>query len=336
MIERRQLGRSGLELSVVGLGTWVFGGRWGGADDADSKAAVHAALDAGVNWIDTADIYGQGRAERIVGEVVRERGDDVLVATKGGVAWEFGPDGLRIWREARGDYLRMACERSLAALGLDHIDLYQVHWPVAGVPAQETMEAMLDLQRRGLVRAIGVSNYARADLEAAAAAGRFDSYQPGYHMMRRQVERAELPWCAENEVGVIAYGPLAHGLFTGRMDAATTFPEDDWRASSEFFTDEVYPERVAAVRELAKVAEDGGRPGGIAELAVAWVLRRPEVTSAIIGGRNAEQARANAALAGRPLSPDEEAAIDAILAAHPGVDRPYGHGEPAQPDSLED
>jgi aryl-alcohol dehydrogenase-like predicted oxidoreductase len=336
MMERRTLGRSGLELSVVGLGTWVFGGRWGGADDADSKAAVHAALDAGVNWIDTADIYGQGRAERIVGEVVRERGDEVLVATKGGVAWEFGPDGLRIWREARGDYLRMACERSLTALGLDHIDLYQVHWPVDGVPAQETMEAMLDLQRRGLVRAIGVSNYARADLEAAAAAGRFDSYQPGYHMMRRQVEQAELPWCAENEVGVIAYGPLAHGLFTGRMDAATTFPENDWRASSEFFTDEAYPERVAAVRELAKVADDGGRPGGIAELAVMWVLRRPEVTSAIIGGRNAEQARANAALAGRPLSADEEAAIDAILAAHPGVDRPYGHGEPAQRDPMED
>ncbi|MFP5451235.1 MAG: aldo/keto reductase [Thermoleophilia bacterium] len=336
MMERRQLGRSGIELSVVGLGTWVFGGRWGGADDADSKAAVHAALDAGVNWIDTADIYGQGRAERIVGEVVRERGDEVLVATKGGVAWEVGPDGLRIWRDARGEYLRMACERSLTALGLDHIDLYQVHWPVAGVPAQETMEAMLDLQRRGLVRAIGVSNYTRADLEAAAAAARFDSYQPGYHMMRRQVELAELPWCAENEVGVIAYGPLAHGLFTGRMDAATTFPENDWRASSEFFTDEVYPERVAAVRELAAVAEQGGRPGGIAELAVAWVLRRPEVTSAIIGGRNAEQARANAALAGRPLSADEEAAVDAILAAHPGVDRPYGHGEPAQPDSTED
>lgn len=336
MMERRQLGRSGLELSVVGLGTWVFGGRWGGAEDADSKAAVHAALDAGVNWIDTADIYGQGRAERIVGEAVRERGDEVLVATKGGVAWEVGPDGLRIWREARGDYLRMACERSLTALGLDHIDLYQVHWPVAGVPAQETMEAMLDLQRRGLVRAIGVSNYARADLEAAAAAGRFDSYQPGYHMMRRQVEQAELPWCAENEVGVIAYGPLAHGLFTGRMDAATTFADNDWRASSEFFTDEVYPERVAAVRELAEVANQGGRPGGVAELAVAWVLRRPEVTSAIIGGRNAEQARSNAALAGRPLSPDEEAAIDSILAAHPGVDRPYGHGEPAQPDPTED
>ncbi len=118
-MERRRLGGTDLELSVIGLGTWVFGGRWGGADDADSEAACHAALDAGINWIDTADIYGQGRAERIVGRVVRARGDDVVVATKGGVAWEAGPDGLRIWREASADYLRMSLERSLRALGMD-------------------------------------------------------------------------------------------------------------------------------------------------------------------------------------------------------------------------
>lgn len=327
-MERRRLGRTDLDLSVVGLGTWVFGGRWGGADDADSEAAVHAALDAGVNWIDTADIYGQGRAEQIVGRAVRARRDDVIVATKGGVAWEAGPP-LRIWREARGDYLRMACERSLRALGLDHVDLYQVHWPVDGVDPAETMEALLDLQRRGLARWVGVSNYELPHLRAAAAAGRFDSYQPGYHMMRRQVEAAELPWCAANDVGVIAYGPLAHGLFTGRMDESTTFPADDWRAASEFFTDDAYPARVAAVRELAAVAAQAGRAGGVAELAVAWVLRRPEVTSAIIGGRDARQARANAALAGAPLTADEEAAVEDVLARHPGVDRPYGHGEPA-------
>lgn len=326
-MERRRLGGSDLELSVIGLGTWVFGGRWGGADDADSKAACHAALDAGINWIDTADIYGQGRAERIVGEVVRERGGDVIVATKGGVAWDAGPP-LSIWREAGGDYLRMACERSLTALGLDHIDLYQVHWPVPDVPAEETIGALLDLRRRGLVRHIGVSNYALADLEAAGAVAQLDSYQPGYHLMRREVERAELPWCEQNDVGVIAYGPLGHGLFTGRMNLRTTFADNDWRATSEFFTDELYPERVAAVAELQRVADEAGRAGGVAELAVMWVLRRPEVTAAIVGGRNADQARANAALVGAPLSGDELEAIDAVLARHPGVDRPYGHGEP--------
>jgi aryl-alcohol dehydrogenase-like predicted oxidoreductase len=326
-MERRPLGRSGLDLSVIGLGTWVFGGRWGGADDADSEAAVHAALDAGINWIDTADIYGQGRAEQIVGRALRSRRDEVIVATKGGVAWDLGPP-LRIWREASGEYLRMACERSLRALGVDHVDLYQVHWPVPGVPPEDTMEAMLDLQRRGLVRTIGVSNYAVTDLEAAAAVCRFESYQPGYHIMRREIEAAELPWCARHGVGVIAYGPLAHGLLTGRMDATTTFPPDDWRAGSEFFTDEAYPERVAAVGELAEIAAQAGRPGGVAELAVAWVLRRPEITSAIIGARDRSQAVFNAALAGAPLSADEEAAIDAVLRRHPGVDRPYGHGEP--------
>lgn len=326
-MERRRLGGSDLELSVIGLGTWVFGGRWGGADDADSAAACHAALDAGINWIDTADIYGQGRAERIVGRVVRERRDEVIVASKGGVAWDAGPP-LQIWREAGAGYLRMACERSITALGLDHIDLYQVHWPVPGVPAEETIGALLELRDRGLVRAIGVSNYAVGDLEAAGAVAQLDSYQPGYHMMRRQVEQAELPWCAEHGVGVIAYGPLGHGLFTGRMGADITFPDNDWRASSEFFTDEFFPARVAAVGELERIAREAGRAGGVAELAVMWVLRRPEVTAAIVGGRNADQARANAALAGAPLSADEIAAIDAVLAAHPGVDRPYGHGEP--------
>jgi aryl-alcohol dehydrogenase-like predicted oxidoreductase len=325
-VERRQLGTTDLELSVVGLGTWVFGGRWGGADDADSTAACHAAIDAGINWIDTADVYGQGRAEQIVGKVVRERSDAVIVATKGGVAWEVGEGGLSIWREASGEYLRHALERSLRALGLDHVDLYQVHWPVAGVDPSDTFGSLLELQQAGKIRHIGVSNYAVADLEAAAAVAPIASYQPGYHLMRREVEAAELPWCAQHKVGVIAYGPLAHGLLTGKMDATTRFPENDWRASSEFFTDDAFPERVQVVRELQQLAAE--RPGGVAELAVMWVLRRPEVTAAIIGARNAQQAHANAALAGAPLTDEEARAIDAILAAHPAVDRPYGHGEP--------
>jgi aryl-alcohol dehydrogenase-like predicted oxidoreductase len=331
-MERRRLGATDIELSVIGLGTWVFGGRWGGADDADSLAACHAAIDAGVNWIDTADIYGQGRAERIVGRAVRERREEVVVATKGGVAWEAGPP-LRIWREASADYLRAACERSLEALGLDHIDLYQVHWPVAGVPAEETMGALDDLRRSGVVRAIGVSNYARADLEAAGAVAQIDSFQPGYHLMRRDVEAGELDWCRDHDVGVIAYGPLAHGLLTGKMSAGTTFAEGDWRATSELFADDAFPERVAVVRELDELAREAGRRGGVAELAVAWVLRRPEVTSAIVGARSADQAARNAALAGPPLSPDEAEGIEAILARHPNASRHYGHGEPPDPSS---
>lgn len=327
-MERRRLGQTDLALSVIGLGTWVFGGRWGGAEDADSAAACHAAIDAGVNWIDTADVYGQGRAERIVGEVVRARREEVLVATKGGVAWDAGPP-LRIWREAGADYLRMALERSLRALGLDAVDLYQVHWPVAGVAAEETMGALLALRDAGKVRAIGVSNYGLGHLEAAGAVARIDSYQPGYHLFRRQIEAGELPWCGRNGVGVIAYGPLAHGLLTGKMTAGHTFGEGDWRAGSELFADAAaFGERVQAVRELEEVAREAGRPGGVAELAVAWVLRRPEVTAAIVGARDAGQATANAALAGRPLGADEEAAIEVVLAHHPDVGAAYGHGEP--------
>jgi aryl-alcohol dehydrogenase-like predicted oxidoreductase len=325
-LERRQLGTTDLHLSVVGLGTWVFGGRWGGAEDADSEAACHAAIDAGINWIDTADIYGQGRAEQIVGKVVRARSEEVIVATKGGVAWEFEEGGLSIWREASGDYLRRALDRSLLALGLDQVDLYQVHWPVDGVDPADTWGALVDLQRAGKIRYIGVSNYALADLEAAAAAGPLSSYQPGYHLMRREIEAAELPWCGAHGVGVIAYGPLAHGLLTGKMRATTHFPANDWRSQSEFFTDDAFAERIEVVHELERIAQD--RPGGVAELAVMWVLRRPEITAAIIGARNADQARSNAALVGAPLTGEEERAIDAVLAAHPGASRPYGHGEP--------
>jgi hypothetical protein len=326
-METRRLGGTDLELSVIGLGTWVFGGRWGGADDDDSVAACHAALDAGVNWIDTADIYGQHRAERIVGRVLRERRDEVIVATKCGVAWTTEPS-FRIWREASGDYIRAAVDRNLQALGVDVIDLYQVHWPVTSVPAEETMGAMRELQRAGKIRAIGVSNYDVDDLRAAGATGPVDAFQVGYHVMRREIEAAELPWCAANGVGVLAYGPLAHGLLTGKMTAGTTFAPDDWRRESELFADDAFADRIAVVEELRRIADRAGRPGGVAELAVAWVLRRPEVASAIIGARDAAQATANAALAGRPLGADEEAAIEEALARHPAASRHYGHGEP--------
>ncbi len=332
-METRRLGASDLDLTVIGLGTWQFGGRWGGADDRDSRATCHAALDAGINWIDTADIYGQGRAERIVGDVVRERRDDVIVATKGGVAWEVTEGGLRIWREASGAYLRLALERSLEALGLDHVDLYQVHWPVAGVPADDTFSTLLDMRDEGKIRWIGVSNYHLPDLDAASAAAPFVSHQVGYHVMRRHMERAEMPWCREHHVGVLAYGPLAHGLLTGRMDESTTFPGNDWRSQSELFADDDFAKRISVVRCLQDIADQAGRPGGVAELAVAWVLRRPEVVSAIVGAHDADQARGAAALIGAALTPDEEAAIDAVLADHPAASREYGHGEPPQRDA---
>src|SRR4029453_16043930 len=207
----RRLGGTDTELSVIGLGTWVFGGRWGGADDAASLAACHAALDAGVNWIDSGDLFGQGRAERIVGRAVRERRDEVIVATKGGVAWTLGDDGLQIWREASADYLRMAVDRSLSALGLEVIDLYQVHWPVAGVAAEETRGPMAGLKAAGKIRAVGVSNYDLPQLRAAGAAGELDAFQVGYHLMRREIEAGGGPWAAEDDGAGVAREPLPRG-----------------------------------------------------------------------------------------------------------------------------
>ena len=211
---------------------------------------------------------------------------------------------------------------------MDGVDLYQVHWPVDGVPADDTFAELIRMRDEGMIRWIGVSNYHLADLEAAAAAAPITSFQVGYHVMRRQVEEAELPWCRDHGVGVLAYGPLAHGLLTGRMDESTVFPENDWRAQSELFADEHFGERIAVVRRLQEIAAQSGRPGGVAELAVAWVLRRPEVTAAIVGARDEAQARGAAALARAPLSADEEAAIDAVLAEYPSASREYGHGEP--------
>ena len=331
-MERRRLGATDIELSVIGLGTWVFGGRWGGADDADSLAACHAAIDAGVNWIDTADIYGQGRAERIVGQAVRERRDEVIVATKGGVAWETGPP-LRIWREASADYLRMACDRSLEALGLDHIDLYQVHWPVAGVAAEETIGALEELREAGKVRAIGVSNYGLADLEATGAVARIDSFQPGYHLMRRDIEGGELrlvPRARRRRDRLRPARPRPADR--ARCPPETTFAAGDWRAESELFADDAFPERIAVVGELDELAREAGREGGVAELAVAWVLRRPEVTSAIVGARSAEQAAAQ-------RRPGRRAAVGRrggrrsrrSSPATPTRRGHYGHGEPPNP-----
>ena len=241
---------------------------------------------------------------------------------------------MRIWRDASRDYLRMSLERSLAALGIDEVDLYQVHWPVRGVRAEETIGALVELRDEGKIRAIGVSNYEIEHLEAAQAVSPLDFFQVGYHVLRRDIEEAELPFCAANGIGVLVYGPLAHGLLSGRMTAERAFPPSDWRSASELFQDERFPERLAAARELAAIASESGRQGGLAELAVAWVLRRPEVTSAIVGARSPEQVAGSMRLAERPLSPDEEAAIEAVLARHPEASGHYGHGEP--PDRTAD
>ena len=333
-MERRRLGGTDLELSVIGLGTWVFGGRWGGADDDASLAACHAAIDAGVNWIDTADIYGQGRAERIVGQALRERRDEVIVATKGGVAWDTDP-AFRIWREACGDYLRTACDRSLQALGLDEIDLYQVHWPVERRPARGDDGRAARAARRRQDPGDRRLELRPADLAAAGAVAPARlATSSGYHLMRRDIEAAELPWCAEHGVGVIAYGPLAHGLLTGKMTAATTFAADDWRAESELFADDAFPERIAVVEELERDRRRGRPPRrrrrarrGVGAAPARGHRRRSSAPA------TPTRPRATPPWPARPLSPDEDAAIDEVLARHPAASRHYGHGEP--PDSQD-
>ena len=292
-------------------------------------AACHAAIDAGVNWIDTADIYGQGRAERIVGQAVRERRDEVVVATKGGVAWESGPP-LRIWRARPRRSSRAACDRSLAELGLDRIDLYQA---LAGRRRgrRGTIGALEELRRAGKVRAIGVSNYALADLQAAQAVVQIDSFQPGYHLMRRDIEAAELAWCRENGVGVIAYGLRprpAHREDVGRDDLRPGRLARRERAVRRRRLRSVWPWRASSTRWRARPAARAASPSSRSRGSCAGPR-----SSAIVGARTAEQAVRNAALAASPLTADEEAAIEAVLARHPAASGHYGHGEPPDPSS---
>jgi aryl-alcohol dehydrogenase-like predicted oxidoreductase len=286
----RRLGRGGPELSVVGYGAWEASGHWGG--DLDEKRiveAIHAGIDAGINWIDTAEVYGPHTSEEIVGRAVKGR-DDVYVATK--VAPWPGGSGVK-----RDDVFR-ACDASRARLGRDVIDLYQIHWPDENTPVEETWESMAELQDRGLVRWLGVSNFNRSLIERCEKIRHVDSLQPHHSALHRDNEDL-IAWCASNGTGAVVFGPLAYGLLSGAINAETAFDPDDWRAGgrgfglyAEFFSPEKLPRHLEAVEGLRPVADGAGM--SLADLAIAWVLTRPGVTSAIVGSRNPAHVRQNA------------------------------------------
>jgi aryl-alcohol dehydrogenase-like predicted oxidoreductase len=217
-----RLGKTELRVSAIGFGTWAFGGDWGAFDEAASRAAIHHALDRGVTLFDTAEAYGFGRSESLLADALRGRGgrDDVVLATKGGLRME----GTTLVRDASARALRRGVEASLRNLRTDHIDLYQVHWPDARTPAEETARLLEDLVAEGKVRHIGVSNYEVAEMVELASYGRLETLQPPYHLFRRDIEEHVLPYAEEHDIGVLVYGPLAHGLLSGRIDRRHAIP----------------------------------------------------------------------------------------------------------------
>ncbi|WP_210593960.1 aldo/keto reductase [Streptomyces sp. GESEQ-35] len=303
------LGSTGLRVSRIAFGTWQLGGQWGTFDEDRAIAAIREARELGINFFDTAQAYGFGASERLLGEALRKEiagdRDSVVIGTKGGVKPEGG-------RDASAAYLRRGVEQSLRSLGVETIDLYQVHWPDSNVPAAETAGALQQLVDEGKIRCVGVSNYDAQQMDEFAAVRPVDTLQPPYHLFRRGIEAGVLPYTIERNIGVLAYSPLASGLLTGRFDESTTFEESDWRGKSSAFTGDALKRNLAVVRRLAEFAEERGLT--VSQLAIAWVLARPGVHVAIVGARSSANIRASAAAAEVELSAEDLSRIDELAA----------------------
>ena len=308
-METITLGRTGLRVSRIAYGTWQLGGEWGTFDEDAAVAAIGHARDLGVNFFDTAQAYGFGASEELLGRalrpVLKSDRDSVVIATKGGVREGGG-------RDASPDALRRGVESSLRALGIETIDLYQVHWPDPRVPQEETAGALRDLVDEGKIRHVGVSNYDVAQMTAFARVRPVETLQPPYHLFRRGIEADVLPYAAEHDIGVLAYSPLASGLLTGRVDENTTFADDDWRSRSSAFTGDALKRNVAVVHRLERFAAEHGI--AIGQLAIAWVLARPGVHAAIVGARSARHIADSAAATDVHLSSADMSEIDRLTA----------------------
>ena len=285
--ETVRLGRTELQVTPIAYGTWQFGGEWGAVDEQAASEGIRHALALGVNLFDTAHAYGFGVSERILGRALapelRERRDELVIATKGGLRID-AERGLV--RDSSPEWLQRGVEESLRNLGLDHIDLYQVHWPDPEVHFAETAGALREMVDEGKVRHVGVSNFSDEQMEELSLTLPVETVQPPYHLFRRGIEEDVLPYAAANDVGVLVYGPLAHGLLGGAMDAGTTFPGDDWRSTSSVFQGDEFRRNLAAVEKLARLAQ--GRGATVGQLAIAWTLANPAVDVAIVGARRRE------------------------------------------------
>jgi len=294
MLQARPLGSTGFDITVVGLGAWAIGGSakqggWGRQDDSESVAAIHRAVELGINWIDTAPAYGFGHAEEVVGDALAALpdGDRPLVFTKCGLIWEEGETTVR--NVLGGDSIRRECEASLRRLKLECLDLLQIHWPAHdGTPPEESWQTMAELVGEGKTRAIGVSNYDVELLERCEAVRHVDTYQPELNLITRDAGDG-IAWCRDNGTGVIVYSPMRSGLLTATStpERWAALPDDDWRRTHADFREPNLSRNLAVVDQLRTVADE--LDSSLAELAVAWTLRWTGVTGAIVGARRPAQ-----------------------------------------------
>jgi aryl-alcohol dehydrogenase-like predicted oxidoreductase len=311
----RALGWTGLELTTIGLGTWAMGGggwafSWGPQDDQDSILAIERALDLGINWIDTAPAYGLGHAEELVGRALAGRPKRPLIATKCGRSWT---EQRQLFPCLKKDVIRNEVEASLRRLRIDAIDLYQVHWPQPDSDIEEAWSAIAACVKEGKIRFAGVSNFNVSQLQRLQPIHPVASVQPPYSMLSRAAEEELLPFCAAHNIGVVVYSPMQKGLLTGKFspERIRALPEDDHRRRDPNFQEPRFSANLKLVENLTQFARQRGRTA--AELAIAWVLRRPEVTAAIVGARRPSQIEEVARAADWVLEPAEVQAINALL-----------------------
>jgi aryl-alcohol dehydrogenase-like predicted oxidoreductase len=310
--ETRVLGNSDLRLTPIGYGAWAIGGgnwefAWGAQDDNESLRTIERALDAGINWIDTAAIYGLGHSEEVVGKALKGRAHKPYVFTKNSMRWF--PDG-KIYHSLKAGSLQEEIENSLRRLCVDTIDLYQIHWPNPDDEIEEGWETLAKFQEQGKVRFIGVSNFSVDQMKRAQSIAPITSLQPPYSLLNRKIETELLPFCQENNIGVINYSPMVSGLLTGKMTAERirNLPEDDWRKRSANFNEPKLSRNLALVEKLKEIGQRHGVEAGV--VAVAWTLRHPAITAAIVGARRPYQVDGILPAATFRLSTEEIAEIE--------------------------
>ncbi len=314
-MEKRRLGNSDLDITRVGVGAWAMGGggwafAWGPQDDEQSIAAIHAALDRGVNWIDTAAVYGLGHSEEVVAKAIEGRSERPYVFTKCERTWNEKGE-IRGW--LKEDSIRRECEASLRRLKLERIDLYQIHWPQPEEDIEEGWSAMAKLQKEGKVRWIGVSNFNVQQMERCRKIAPITSLQPPYSAVSPEAEQDLLPYCQQHGIGVIVYSPMKSGLLTGKMtkERVANLPQDDFRKRAPAFQEPQLSRNLELASLMERIGKRHGVPAGV--VAIAWTLRHPAVTAAIVGMRSAEQAGEVLAALEFRLSPNEVAEIEQFV-----------------------
>lgn len=315
-MQTKKLGNSDLNITPIGFGSWAIGGgdwafAWGPQDDNDSIAAIHKAVELGMNWIDTAAVYGLGHSEEVVARALKTAPKKPYVFTKCGLVWDEQRQVSNSLKQVRRE-----AEDSLRRLAVDTIDLYQMHWPKPDEDIEEAWSLMADLQKEGKVRWIGVSNFNVAQMERAMKIAPITSNQPPYSMLNRAIEPEILPFCMKNNIGVINYAPMHSGLLTGAMskDRVAKFPSDDFRRNAKNYQEPLLSRNLAVADFLASIGKRHGVTAGV--VAIAWTLHHPAITAAIVGGRNAKQVEGVMPAATFRLSDGEFSEIQAYLAEH--------------------